>query len=123
MASSDDRAELVPLTMAERRALLDNPHDVELPASRVTRNLQMLSVVLFLAMIVAGVVLIFTDHWRRGTWAVGAAMVWLGLIRWWVESRILGVFAVRSRKFDSAFCLVVGAILLFTAISVDALGS
>lgn len=123
MATVGDRADLVPLTATERRALLDNPHDIDLPASKVTRNLQMLSVVLFLVMIIAGVVLIFTDHWRRGTGAVGAGMVWLGVIRWWVESRILGVFAVRSRNFDSVFCLAVGAILLFTAISVDSLGS
>lgn len=123
MATEGDRADLVPLTDGERRALLANPHDVNLPASKVTRNLQMLSVVLFLVAIIAGVVLILTDHWRRGTVAVGAGMVWLGLIRWWVESRILGVFAVRSQKFDSAFCLVVGALLLYSALSVDALGS
>lgn len=118
-----EHAEEVPLSDAERRELLANPHDVDLPASTVTRNLQMFSVVLFLVAIVAGIVLILTDHWRKGTVAVGAGMVWLGLIRWWVESRILGVFAVRSRKFDSAFCVIVGALLLFTVGSVDSLGS
>jgi hypothetical protein len=50
-------------------------------------------------------------------------MIWLGLIRWWVDSKILGVFAVRSRRFDSAFCLIVGVLLLATAWSVDSLGS
>lgn len=118
-----EHAEEVPLSDAERRELLVNPHDVDLPASKVTRNLQMASVVLFGVAIIAGVVLILTDHWRKGTLAVGTGMVWLGLIRWWVESRILGVFAVRSRKFDSAFCVIVGVLLLFTAWSVDSLGS
>lgn len=118
-----ERADLVPLSDRERRALLANPHDVDQPASRVTRNLQMFSVVLFLVAIIAGVVLILTDHWRRGTLAVGGGMVWLGMIRWWVESRILGVFAVRSRRFDSAFCVIVGVLLLYSALSVDSLGS
>ncbi|WP_297006624.1 DUF3017 domain-containing protein [uncultured Corynebacterium sp.] len=123
MATEGDRADLVPLSDHERRVLLANPHDVGQSPSRVTRNLQMLSVVVFLVAIIAGVVLILTDHWRRGTLAVGGGMVWLGMIRWWVESRILGVFAVRSRRFDSAFCVIVGALLLVTAWSVDSLGS
>lgn len=123
MATVGDRAELVPLTVEERRALLVNPHDVDVPASRVSGHLQMVSVVLFLIAIVAGAVLILTDHWRRGTVTVGAGMVWLGMIRWWVDSQILGVFAVRSRKFDSGFCLTVGVLLLFIAFSIDALGS
>ena len=123
MATEGDRADLVPLTDSERRALLANPHDAYQPASKATRNLQMLSVVLFLVAIVAGVVLILTDHWRKGALAVGTGIVWLGLLRWWVDSWILGVFAVRSRRFDSAFCLIVGALLLITAWSVDSLGS
>ncbi|AGP31472.1 DUF3017 domain-containing protein [Corynebacterium terpenotabidum] len=123
MAVEGDRADLVPLSDAERHALLANPHDVDVPASRVTKNLQMLSVVLFLVVIIAGVVLILADHWRKGTVAVGGGMIWLGLIRWWVDSRILGVFAVRSRKFDSVFCILVGVLLLFVSISVDPLDS
>ena len=123
MATEGDRADLVPLTDEERQALLANPHDVNQPASRVPRNLQMLSVIFFLVAIIAGAVLILTEHWRRGTLTVGAGMLWLGLIRWWVDSKILGVFAVRSRRFDSAFCLIVGVLLLATAWSVDSLGS
>jgi len=122
-SGTDDQADVVPLSDAERRELLANPHDAAIPPSRVTRNLQMLSVVLFLVVVTAGAVLIFTDHWRKGTVAVGAGMVWLGLIRWWVDSRILGVFAVRSRKFDSWFCVIVGVLLAFTALSIDSLGS
>lgn len=123
MATAGDHADMVSLTDAEWHALLANPHDKYLPAPRVSRNLQMLSVVLFLVAVIAGAVLILTDHWRRGTVVVGVGMMWLGLIRWWVESDILGVFSVRSRKFDSAFCLVVGVLLLLTAFSVDSLGS
>jgi len=123
MATDGDRADMVPLTDAERHELLVNPHDAGVAGSRVNRNIQMLSVILFAVTIGVGVVLLLTDHWRRGTVAVGIGVVWLGIIRWWVDSRILGVFAVRSRKFDSAFCVVIGGLLLFTALSIDSLGS
>ncbi|HCT14204.1 MAG TPA: DUF3017 domain-containing protein [Corynebacterium nuruki] len=103
--------------------MLDNPHDVDVRPSGWPQWFQMLIVVVFLVAVAAGVVSIFAEHWRRGIVSLGAGMVWLGMARWVVDSRIMGVLAVRSRKFDSAFCIIVGGLLLLISLQVDALGS
>ncbi|WP_010119899.1 DUF3017 domain-containing protein [Corynebacterium nuruki] len=122
-SGSSDHADRVPLTPAERRRMLDNPHDVDVRPSGWPQWFQMLIVVVFLVAVAAGVVSIFAEHWRRGIVSLGAGMVWLGMARWVVDSRIMGVLAVRSRKFDSAFCIIVGGLLLLISLQVDALGS
>ena len=63
------------------------------------------------------------EHWRRATFILGAAMVWLAVVRRTCDSHRVGVFAVRSRRFDSIFSAVIGAALLWLSASVDALGS
>ncbi|MFV8381216.1 DUF3017 domain-containing protein [Corynebacterium hindlerae] len=103
--------------------LLANPHDADLPASKVPRNLQLAGVVLFGLAIVTAAVLSLTEHWRRSTFAFGVAMIWLAVLRLTCDSRSLGVLAVRSRRFDAAFSTLLGAIMVFLAVSVDALGS
>lgn len=122
-SGSSDHADRVPLTPAERRRMLDNPHDVDVRPSGWPQWFQMLIVVVFLVAVAAGVVSIFAEHWRRGIVSLGAGMVWLGMARWVVDSRIMGVLAVRSRKFDSAFCIIVGGLMLLISLQVDALGS
>lgn len=103
--------------------MLDNPHDVDVRPSGWPQWFQMLIVLVFLVAVATGVVSIFAEHWRRGIVSLGAGMVWLGMARWVVDSRIMGVLAVRSRKFDSAFCIIVGGLLLLISLQVDALGS
>jgi hypothetical protein len=120
---ADDRADLVELTPAERRTLLRNPHDARVPHSRVNQTLQMLLVIGFVLVMVVGLAFLVADRWRRGTVTVGTGMLVLGALRWVVDGEILGVLSVRSRKFDSVFCLVVGASMLLVAVSVDSLGS
>jgi hypothetical protein len=122
-SGSSDHADRVPLTPAERRRMLDNPHDVDVRPSGWPQWFQMLIVLVFLVAVATGVVSIFAEHWRRGIVSLGAGMVWLGMARWVVDSRIMGVLAVRSRKFDSAFCIIVGGLLLLISLQVDALGS
>ncbi|AWB81335.1 hypothetical protein C3B44_02360 [Corynebacterium yudongzhengii] len=102
---------------------LDNPHDIGNPASRLPRWLQLAGLVAFLALIAAFFGWMLTEHWRRATFALGVAMVWLGVLRLTCDSRILGIFAVRSVKFDVAFCFAVGGLMAAAAASVDALGS
>ncbi|HIW96364.1 MAG TPA: DUF3017 domain-containing protein [Candidatus Corynebacterium gallistercoris] len=106
-----------------RERLLANPHDVHVPLSALPPVAQKALVGLFLALLAAVVFFIGMDRWRRGTFTLGLAMVWLAVIRWLVDSRIMGVLAVRSRKFDSLFCGTVGALIIWFAVSIDPLGS
>lgn len=102
---------------------LDNPHDVRLKPSRLPRAVQIAGVVAFLIALVATAGFAATEHWRRATFTLGAAMIWLALLRLSVDSRILGIFSVRSRRFDTSFSLLLGGGLVFLSASVDALGS
>ena len=72
---------------------------------------------------VASALLAASEHWRRATFTLGAAMVWLAVVRLSCDSKQIGVLAVRSRRFDTMFCAGVGAAMMWLAYSVDALGS
>lgn len=102
---------------------LANPHDKDLPASGIPIRVQRLGLALFGVAIVASVALSLTEHWRRATLSFGASMLWLAVLRVYCDSRVLGVLAVRSRRFDALYSATIGTILIFLAISVDALGS
>ncbi|MEL4151910.1 DUF3017 domain-containing protein [Corynebacterium bovis] len=106
-----------------RTDLTANPHDRDVPPSPLPRAVQWLLVAGVVVVFLAALVFILLDRWRRGTVAVGTGMVGLAVLRWLVDPQVLGVWAVRSRRFDSAFCLVAGGIILWLALSVDALGS
>ena len=71
----------------------------------------------------AAAVFLGLNRWRRATLAFGLTLIYLGGIRQVLPDTILGVFSVRSRRFDLAFCGTIGAIMVFLAASVDALGS
>ncbi|KAB1504575.1 DUF3017 domain-containing protein [Corynebacterium sp. 320] len=101
--------------------MLENPHDRAVPASKLGSGLQRALVFLFVAALVGVAVLLLLDHWRRGSMLLSLALVYLGLIRWVVDSRIMGVLAVRSRKFDCCFTLSLGVMIGFLALSVDPL--
>lgn len=118
-----DKADLVELTPAERRILLRNPHDANVPPSRLNQTLQMLLVIGFAVVMLTGLAFLVADRWRRGAVTLGTGMVILAALRWIVDGEILGVLSVRSRRFDSLFCLVVGGGMLAIALSVDSLGS
>lgn len=96
---------------------------MDLPASRVPVRLQRLGLLVFAVVISASVVLSLTEHWRRSTFAFGIAMMWLAVLRVYCDSGVLGVLAVRSRRFDAGYSATLGAIMIFLAVSVDALGS
>lgn len=64
-----------------------------------------------------------TEHWRRATFTLGSAMLWLAIIRLTCDSKIVGVLAVRSVRFDVAYTALLGGLMVFLASSVDALGS
>ena len=64
-----------------------------------------------------------TEHWRRATFTLGASMLWLAVLRYACDSRVLGLLAVRSRKADAAFCALCGVGMVALAWTVDSLGS
>ena len=103
--------------------LLSNPHDNDLPPSTVPAALQRAGLVIFVVGMVVSGVFSITEHWRRATFSLGTTLVWLSVLRLTCDSQVLGVLAVRSRKFDAVFTALGGAAMLFLSASVDALGS
>lgn len=71
----------------------------------------------------ASLVFLGLERWRRATFMLGLTMMYLGVLRLYLPDSLLGVFSVRSRKFDLWFCLLIGGGMVFLASSVDALGS
>lgn len=102
---------------------LSNPHDVHLRPSRLPRALQWAMLGAFVLLVVGSGIYAVTEHWRRATFSLGVAMLWLAVVRLSCDSKVLGVFAVRSRSFDATFTALLGAAMLFLSASVDSLGS
>lgn len=102
---------------------LDNPHDLDLEPSKLPTWLQWVMVSVFLTIVALSGVWALTEHWRRATFALGVGMVWLGAVRATCDSRIVGVVAVRSKRFDVAFSVLLGGLMTWLSASVDALGS
>ena len=112
----------------ERDALPDpmvNPHSPAEPAPAEQwsqRARWVLFGILFFGL-GAAVVFLGLERWRRATFMLGVTMMYLGVIRQYLPDSLLGIFSVRSKKFDLWFCLLVGGAMVFLASSVDALGS
>ncbi|GAB3699948.1 DUF3017 domain-containing protein [Corynebacterium nasicanis] len=102
---------------------LDNPHDLSVAPARLPRWVQWGFLALFVLGVGLASVYSLTEHWRRATFVLGVSLLWLAVVRYTCDSRLVGVFAVRSRRFDAAFCTVLGGTMAFLAASVDALGS
>ncbi|MDO5454995.1 MAG: DUF3017 domain-containing protein [Corynebacterium sp.] len=102
---------------------LDNPHDLDLPPSPLPRWAQWAGVAAFLALVALSAGWALTEHWRRATFALGVSLLWLAVVRQTCDSWVVGVFSVRSRRFDVIFCLVTGGAMAWLSASVDALGS
>lgn len=102
---------------------VDNPHDAENPPSPLPLWAQRVMAGLFVVGFVASCLFALTEHWRRATFTLGAAMLWLAVMRYACDSQLIGLLAVRSRRFDALFCVGLGVAMMFLAGSVDALGS
>lgn len=90
-------------------------------ALRFTRlNLPLLAVTM---VIVAAVLLIIADRWRRGAFVFGGATILAAVLRWILDESQVGVLQVRSKKFDVAALLVVGGMVVALAASIDPLGT
>lgn len=102
-----------------------NPHAPEGPArgEHWPQWVQQLLYGLLFFGIAAAMVFLGLERWRRATFTLGMTMMYLGVIRQFLPDSLLGVFSVRSRRFDLGFGLVIGGGMVFLASSVDALGS
>lgn len=102
---------------------LANPHDANLKPSALPPAVQWVAIGLFVvAVVVSGFYAVF-EHWRRATMLLGGALVWLTVVRLTCDSSRVGVLAVRSQRFDAWFTGILGAAMVFLALSIDALGS
>lgn len=110
-------------TPATRRKALENPHDVAQPPSPLPRTWQQAMLAVFLLGLLVSLGCAATEHWRRAAFLFGGSFLWLAAARALCEDSVIGLFSVRSRRFDVAFSSLLGAGLLFLSISVDALGS
>ncbi|WP_291313137.1 DUF3017 domain-containing protein [Corynebacterium sp. UBA2622] len=102
---------------------LDNPHDIDNPRSPLPLWAQRVAAAVFVVGFALSALFSATEHWRRATFTLGAALVWLAVLRYACDSQVIGLVAVRSRRFDTLFCSALGAAMMFLAGSVDALGS
>lgn len=102
---------------------LDNPHDIYNPPSKLPVRVQQVMVALFVLGFVVATLFSVTEHWRRATFTLGMAMLWLTACRLTCDSQVMGLLAVRSRRFDAIFTATTGAALVWLAVSVDSLGS
>lgn len=106
-----------------RQTLTDNPHDRDTSPSPLPMWLQRVLVAGFVALLFVAFAFLFVHRWRRGTAVMGASLLYLAAVRWFVDSRQLGVLSVRSRKFDSWFSGTLGAVMLWLAFSIDSLSA
>ncbi|APT84121.1 DUF3017 domain-containing protein [Corynebacterium aquilae] len=113
----------MPHTTHKLDAMLRNPHDRRQKPSVFPVAAQWAGIAVFVVCLALSGVWALTDHWRRASFALGVAMLWLTLLRATCDSRVMGILAVRSRRFDMAFTAVLGSALVFLALSVDSLGS
>ncbi|MFP7364968.1 DUF3017 domain-containing protein [Corynebacterium callunae] len=109
--------------LAAQEAMLANPHDVGLAPSKLPKTVQKLGVVFFVVVIVLATGFALTEHWRRATFTLGFSLIYLALLRLVCDSQVMGILAVRSRRFDAFFTAALGAAMAFLAASVDSLGS
>ncbi|AIG63735.1 membrane protein [Corynebacterium atypicum] len=102
---------------------MENPHDIANPPAVTPRKTQKVLLALFVVGLVIVAAFVLTQHWRRGTFGLGLCFFWLAGMRLTCDSSVIGLFSVRSKRFDVAYAAGLGSALVFLAASVDALGS
>lgn len=79
--------------------------------------------VLVLTGIVAAVMLMVFDRWRRGAFAIGIVALAAVALRAVLPEHRIGLLAIRSRWFDMACYALTGAVIIWLSLSVDSLGT
>ncbi len=80
------------------------------------RGVRSLPIGVVLTIVAVGLVLVATDHWRRGGATMASAAAVGSILRLVVPERFLGPLAVRSRPFDVVFFAVLAMLLALAAI-------
>ncbi len=80
-----------------------------------------LALVLFGVMVALGFVVF--ERWRRGAFLLGLVALGAAVLRAVLTDERARLLAVRTKRFDVLFSAVVGAVILWLATSVDALGT
>lgn len=84
------------------------------------KNLPLLAVLL---VIVAALVLVLADRWRRGSFVLGVATMLAACFRLCVPENRIGLLAVRGKAFDVSALALVGGAIMFLSASIDPLGT
>ncbi|KAA0022707.1 DUF3017 domain-containing protein [Antrihabitans cavernicola] len=91
---------------------------------RLTRFVRChLPMVVVVAVIVAAVVLVLSDRWRRGAIVFGVATLLAGAFRFVLPDDQVGLLHVRSKRLDAGALFVVGTAIVWLAFSIDPLGT
>lgn len=83
------------------------------------RLLRAIPITLVLIIVAAALVLIALAYWRRGAFALGAAMLLAGVLRAVLSERTIGVLAVRGRRFDLFFYFLTAALMMGLTIGIS----
>lgn len=73
--------------------------------------------------VVAALVLMASDRWRRGAFVLGAVAILGAVLRAALPSTKVGLLVVRSRAFDTVFYALSAVLIIWLSLSVDALGT
>jgi hypothetical protein len=65
--------------------------------------LRAIPITIVLTIVAFAMILISLAYWRRGTFALGIAMLLAGVLRAILSERTIGVLAVRGKPFDLLF--------------------
>ncbi|MBC7306187.1 DUF3017 domain-containing protein [Dietzia cinnamea] len=80
-----------------------------------------------LALVLAGVVValgfVVLERWRRGAFLLGLVALAAATLRAVLPDERARLLGVRGKKFDVAFYVGIGAVILWLATSVDSLGT
>ena len=87
-------------------------------ASYAARTLNQWPLLVVLSGLAVGVVLVWVQHWRRGAFVMGAAVLLASGLRLVLPQRLAGLLAVRGRAFDVCCTVVVGAAIIVLALLV-----
>jgi len=80
--------------------------------------LRAIPIAIVLAIVAFALILISLAYWRRGTFALGIAMLLAGVLRAALSERTIGVLAVRGKTFDLLFYLGVAAFMLALTLAI-----
>lgn len=80
-----------------------------------------------LALVLGGITLalafVLFERWRRGAFVVGIVALAAAVLRGVLPEHRVRLLGVRGKAFDVGFYAVVGAVILWLAASIDALGT